>query len=410
MKSVLILSKWNDSGSVAVAVEQLRARGLRSVLVSPFPVDRDRDRDRDKCDDHILMDWDSGDPSTLITQLDRRDIVPIAVINIFEALVPWQAAIAAHYDLPGAGAGLDVLASKTLVRKHMRTLGLSAVRFSGAPEEVDFFPAIVKPARGTSSSWLVRRVDNPAELLAYQRHLAERGLADTELIIEEYLPGTEFYLDGPVVGGRFHPVLTAEKLDHDDTRHHDAGLNVHPPQHDHVRDGVRALSETIDTLCADLRLDQLWLHIEGRTTVDGRTELIEINPRPGGGMVPTAIRELSGVDPIEAVIAMSLGEFSVTPQRPNRPRDRAVIGWVDVEADELGTVQISTREDDLRTLPGFVGAEILNGYQITSLEKENFFLCFAIAADSLSQLRTRAETVLSKVDYRIAAQLEAPPV
>ncbi|MGH3767187.1 MAG: ATP-grasp domain-containing protein [Pseudonocardiaceae bacterium] len=399
MKSVLILSKWN-AGGVALAVEQLRARGLRSVLISERP----DNRNRDKCDDHVLLDWDSEDLPTLITRLDQRDIVPIAVVNMIEPLIPWQDAIAAHYDLPGVGAGLNVLASKALVRDHMRALGLSAIRFCGDPAEVDFFPAIVKPSRESAASWLVRRVDSPAELLAYQRHLAELGVADTELIIEEYLPGTEFSVDGPVAGGRFHPVLAVERPEHDDTRHHNAGLQIHPPQQDHVRDGVRALSEMIDTLCTDLHIDQLWLHVEGRVDEDGRTEIIEINPRPAGGMYSAVIHETSGIDPIEAFISMSLGEFTFTPERLGPLRDRPIIGLFDVEADELGIVEISTTEDDLRALPDVINAEVINGYQISSLEKENFFIRFAITADSVSQLRARTATILSTLDYRITAQ------
>lgn len=402
VKSVLILSKWNNSTSVTLAVEQVRTRGLRPVLISAFP----DDRNRDKCDDHVLLDWDSEDLPTLITRLDRRGIVPIAVVNLVEPLILWQVAIATHYGLPGADAGRNVLASKTLVRDHMRALGLSTIRFCGDPTEVDFFPAIVKPSRESSASWLVRRVDGPAELLAYQRDLAERGFADTELIIEEYLPGTEFSVDGPIVGGRFYPVLAVEKPDHDETRHHDAGLLVHPPQQDHVRDGVRVLSETIGTLCADLRLDQLWLHVEGRTTEDGRTELVEINPRPGGGTYPAVTRETSGIDPIEAFISMSLGEFTFTPERSGPLRDRPIVGMVDVEAFELGIVEISTTEDDLRALPGVITAKVINGFQVSSLEKENSFLDFAVTAESLSQLRARAATVLSALDYRITAQPE----
>lgn len=397
VKSVLVLSKWNNSTSVALVVERLRGRGLRPVLVSAFP----NDRNRDKCDDHVLLDWDSEDLPMLLTRIHRRGIDPIAVVNMVEPLIPWQIALATHYGLPGAEAGRNVLLSKALVRDLMRELGLSTIRFRGDPAEVDFFPAIVKPSRVSSASWQVRRVDGPAELLAYQHHLADCGLADLELIIEEYLPGTEFSVDGPVVGGRFHPILAVEKPDHDDSRHHDAGILLHPPQQDHVRDGVRALSETIGTLCADLRLDQLWLHVEGRTTEDGRTELIEINPRPGGGMYPTAIREASGIDPIEAVISMSLGDFTFTPERLGPPRERPIIGWVDVEADELGIVEISTTEDDLRALPGVINAEVINNFQVSSLEMENFFLSFAITAESLSQLRARAATVLSTLDYRV---------
>jgi hypothetical protein len=321
-------------------------------------------------------------------------------------LIPWQIVIATHYGLPGADAFRNLLASKVLVRDHMRALGLSAIRFCGDPADVDFFPAIVKPSRESSASWLVRRVDSPAELSAYQRHLAERGLAETELIIEEYLPGTEFSLDGPAVGGRFYPVMAIEMTDHDNTRHHNAGLQIHPPQQDHVRDGVRALIETIDVLCADLRLDQIWLHVEARTADGGRAELIEINPRPGGGMYTTAIRETSGIDPMDALISMSLGQFTVTPELLGPLPDRPIMAMVDVEAEELGIVEIGTTADDIRALPGVVDANVINGFQLSSLEKENFFVCFALTADSVSQLRARAATVLSALEYRIRAQPE----
>lgn len=390
MKSVLILSKWN-AGAVALAAEQLRARGLRPVLISEIP----GTPNREKCDDHVVVDWDRENLSTLITRLDRRGIVPIAVVNLIEPLLPWQGGLVAHYDLPGVGAGIDVLASKTLVRERMRALGLSTISFCDDPAEADFFPAIVKPSRDSTASRLVRRVDSPAELLAYRRHLVARGFVDTEMIIEEYLPGVEFSVDGPVVDGRFHPVLAVEKPDHDNVRHHDAGLRIHPPQSDHVRDGVRVLSEMTSALCSDLRLDQLWLHIEGRVDDDGRTELVEINPRFGGGMYPTAIQEISGIDPAEAVVSMSLGEFTL--DRLGSLRDRTIIGWVDVEAEELGRVEISATEDDLCELPGVIKAVVVDGYQVSDLEQENYFLRFAITADSVGQLRARAANVLSAV-------------
>jgi hypothetical protein len=399
VKSVLVLSKWSNSSSVGHAVEQVRARGLRPVLLSASP----DDLNRDKCDDHVVVDWDSEDPTALISRIDQRGIVPVAVLNMVEPLIPWQIAVAGHYGLPGADPARGVLLSKTLVRERMRALGLSAIRFRGDPAEVDFFPAIVKPARESAASWLVRRVDDPAGLLAYRQLLTRLGVADTELIIEEYLPGTEFSVDGPVVAGRFHPVMAVERPEHDNGRHHNAGLQIQPPQQDHVRAGVRALTGMLDALCADLRIDQLWMHVEGRVDQDGRTEVIEINPRPAGGMYSAAIREISGIDPIEAFTSMSLGEFAFAPGRVDPLHDRPIIGFFDVEAHELGVVEITTTADDLRALPGVIDAEVLDGYRISSLEKENFFIRFAFTADSVDQLRDRTTAILDTLDYRVTA-------
>ncbi|AUG80391.1 Phosphoribosylglycinamide synthetase [Kitasatospora sp. MMS16-BH015] len=399
MKSVLILSKWN-AGGVAGAVERLRARDLRPVLVTELP----DSRHRSICDDHVVVDWDTEDLAALVARLDERGIVPTAIINMVEVLIPWQTGLAVHYDLPGASAARDVLASKTSVRERMRALGVSTVAFSSDPAQVDFYPAIAKPARESSGSWLVRRVNGPEELQAYQRHLAEIGCADTELIIEEFLEGTEFTADGPVVGGRFHPVLAVERPEHDDIRHHNAGLQVYPPQSDHVINGVQALRAKIDALCADLGIEQGWLHIEARADEAGRTELIEINPRPAGGMYDAVIREVSGIDPVEAFVAITLGEFAFSPEaeRPAPAPDRAFIGMYDVEAEELGTVRTGITADEMRALPGVLDAEVTDGYEITTLDKENFFIRFAFTAESLSALRARMTSLLAEIDgYRV---------
>lgn len=396
MQSVLILGKQHFGG-VALVADHLRARGLRSVLVSDL-ADHPH---RDACDDHVVFDWSSEDLPALTTRLAERGVEPGTVVNLLESLTPWQTAIAGHYGLPGAGESRQVLFSKALVRERMRALGLSAMRFCADPAAVDFFPAIVKPSRASGGSRLVSRVDGPQELRAYLRRLAEAGLADTELIVEEYLPGTEFSVDGPFVGGRFHPLLVVEKPEHDDIRHHDAGLEFHPPEQDHVREGARVLCERIGTLCTALGLDQLWLHIEGRAAPDGRTELVEINPRPGGGMIATALRETIGVDPIGAFVAMALGDFTL--EQPSTLGEPPIVGWIDLEADALGTVEVATTEAELRELPGVIGARIIDGYRITDLERENFFLCFAVTADSMSRLRERAQSVLNRIDYRITA-------
>ncbi|MBB0242818.1 ATP-grasp domain-containing protein [Streptomyces alkaliphilus] len=396
MKSVLVLS-WIAIGNVPAAVAELRARDLRPVLVSGLP----DDPHAGLCDDHIVFDWDSEELSALTARIGERGIEPIAVVNMVEKLIEWSIALTTHYGLPGGGAGRAVLASKTLVREHMRALGLSDIKFSGDPRSVDFFPAIVKPARESAASYMVQRVDDRDELLAYLKHLEESGAGDVELIAEEFVPGTEFSVDGPVLNGRFHPLLAIEKADHNDAKHHDAGLSFHPPRQSHVRDGVRALCEAINTLCADRGLDQIWLHFEGRSSRDGRTELVEINPRAGGFHtgVPASIQALYGIDVIAAVVSMALGEYA--PQELGPMREQPMFGNVELEAEEIGTVEAVTTEADLLALPGIISVRLSDGYRVTQLNKENFFLSLTLTADSVEELREHATKALDTFEYRV---------
>ncbi|MFE0704988.1 acetyl-CoA carboxylase biotin carboxylase subunit family protein [Streptomyces sp. NPDC058872] len=396
MKSVLVLS-WIAIGNVPAAVAELRARDLRPVLVSNLP----DDPNAGLCDDHIVFDWDSEELSALTARVAERGIEPIAVVSMVEKLVEWSVALTTHYGLPGGGASRAVLASKTLVRERMRALGLSELKYSDDPRSVDFFPAIIKPTRESAASYLVKRVDDRRELLAYLKDLEESGAGDVELIAEEFVAGTEYSVDGPVLNGRFHPLLAVEKADYDYAKNHDAGLSFHPPQQSHVRDGVRALCESINTLCADQGLDQVWLHFEGRSSEEGRTELIEINPRPGGFHtgIPASIQNLYGIDVIATVVSMALGEYA--PQDLGPMLEQPIFGNVELEAEELGTVEAVTTEEDLLALPGVISVRLFDGYRVTQLNKENFFLSLTMTADSVEQMRKQAATVLDTFEYSV---------
>lgn len=396
MKSVLIFS-WFTIGSVDLVVNELRRRNLRTVLVSELP----DDPNTPLCDDHVLFDWDSEDVPTLAARLDQRGIEPIAVVNMVDKLIATHRALAAHYDLPGGDSGRDVLASKVLVRDHIRTLGLSTIRYTSDPDAVDFFPAIIKPAQVSMASFMVGRVDSPAEVNAYRQHLTERGFGDTKLIIEEYLPGIEFSLDGPVVNGHFYPLLTCEKRDHDEIRHHDGtGLKFHPPQQENVRDSVQALGDIMNTFCGDLCLDQIWLNVEGRVTADNRMELIEINPRPGGTIMPL-IYAASGIEPIGAFISMVLGEFKLEQVKPLHTKP--ILGMFLLESEEIGTIKFRTTADELRALPGVLDVLMTDGYKNFDMDKENYFLKIALEGDSEAELRASVAAIRETLDYQITA-------
>lgn len=190
----MLIPSWITLGNVPAVARELRARDLRPVLVSNLP----DDPGTGFCDDHVVFDRDGEETSALVARIDERGFEPIAVVSMVEKLMEWNLALTTHYGLPGGDAGRSVLASKSLVREHMRALGLSDLRFSGDPRSVDFFPAIVKPARESSASYLVKQVNDREELLAYLKHLEESGAGGVELIAEEFVPGTEFFVDGPV--------------------------------------------------------------------------------------------------------------------------------------------------------------------------------------------------------------------
>ncbi|MFD5146103.1 acetyl-CoA carboxylase biotin carboxylase subunit family protein [Streptomyces sp. NPDC058401] len=402
---VLVLSK-REAGGVGLIGTQLRRLGLRPVLVSALP----DDRYRAYCDEHVLLDWDTESLEDLLLRLKERGIEPVAVVNLVEPLIPWQIALAEQFGLPGASSGLAVLLSKLLVRRQMRESGLSPMRFTGGPaarlteDELaeggpTFFPAIAKPSQDSGGSRWVRRVDSPEELAAYQRELTEAGLSAMEIVVEEYLEGTEFSVDGPVLRGGFTPLFVVEKPFHDEQRHHDSGIRVSPPQNARVAAAVGAFGPVLDALCTDLGLDRCWLHVEGRVLRDGTVGLIEINPRPGGGMYQSATIRTCGIDPVGTAVLMALPGFDPGTLGSVR-RSTETVGLLDIETTRTGRVRVETPEAELKALPGVLDC-YLDEDDFTSAHEENFFAGFLLGGEDLPELQEAERRVRATLRYTV---------
>ncbi|WP_316771654.1 ATP-grasp domain-containing protein [Streptomyces sasae] len=407
-QDVLILSKRN-AGGVRYAAAAVRAQGYRPVLVSAL-VD---DFNRESCDDHIVIDWDGPDPDTALAELDEllttRGVKPVGVVNMVEPLIPWQIRIAQRYGLRGAESGRGVLLSKASVRRVMAEKGLSSLPWVAGPAAeldvtaVDFFPAVAKPSKESGSSRLVRRVDNADQLKAHLDAIAKELGPQTEVVVEGFIDGLEFSVDGPVHQGHFEGLVAFEKTEHDEKLLHDAGVSVCPPQNPQVVSGLANLVKTVGLICRHLGLDQAWLHVEGRALPNGTAELVEINPRPGGGMHLAAIRHMTGIDPVSALTQMALPDGWEPPaEGPVRSAEsRRLLGMVPVNAREVGRIVSNTTREDLVALPGVLHGYVFDGFPVVSLDRENFIAQALLTADDVPGLRAVADTVLATVRFRI---------
>ncbi|MDI5963272.1 ATP-grasp domain-containing protein [Streptantibioticus silvisoli] len=399
---VLIFSK-RFIGGVRTVAQILTESGRRPVLVSDEPADVNRDA----CAAHIVVDWDADDLEQLVKAVDAAGVVPSAVVNFVEPLIGWQIRVTRHYGLPGGEAGREILLSKAKVREEMRRLGLSGVRFAAGPVGsldarcVTGYPVIVKPAQDSGSSRLVRRADDAAQLDAHLREIGESAGAGLHVIVEQYVEGTEFSMDGPVTAGRFHALLVVEKTEHDERRHHDAGLRITPPPSEHVRRGAQELAGRITALCGGSEITSGWLHVEGRAARDGSVELIEINPRPGGGLHRAATIRTCGVDPIHASVLMALGvdePMDGAAGLADRTRSDELLALLPFEADRTGVLVSATPLDELKRIPGVVDGYQFENFRVTSMDQENFFTETLITADSvegLSEVARRVEAAFT---------------
>ncbi|MFJ2707688.1 acetyl-CoA carboxylase biotin carboxylase subunit family protein [Streptomyces sp. NPDC087428] len=407
-RDALILSQWN-TGGVRLAAEALRAEGYRPVLVSALA----DDRNRDACAAHLLIDWDAADPDAELGRLEAAltaaGVRPVAVVNMMEALIPWQVRLSRHFGLPGGEASREVLLSKAELRQAMAAAGLSKLPWLAGsaaaldPAAVDFFPAVAKPSRQSGASRHVRLVRDAASLRAHLAAIGDALGPGTEVIVEQFIDGPEFSVDGPVTDGRFHGLVVFEKTEHDEELLHDAGLSVSPPQDPVVVSGAQRLTGAVSEMCRHIGFTSGWLHVEGRALPDGTAELVEINPRPGGGTHVPAIRHLTGIDPVSALVRMALPEGwelpADGPQGPAQGRD--LVGSVPVDARAVGRVSARADRDELLAVPGVFDGYVVDGYRVESLDAENFFAQAVFTAADVAGLRAVADEVRRVVRFDV---------
>ena len=389
-------------GGVRDVAAALRMLSLQSVLVSALP----DDRNQNLCNAHVVTDWEADLP-TVTRSIEQKGVMPIAVINFVEPLIPWQCDLLEHYGLPGSTRGLRVLASKLETRRALLDVGVTSIAFGGGrlgdltSADVAKYPVIVKPSRDSGGSRSVMRADSPAQFEACLATLLTQLAADTEIVVEEFIDGIESSMDGPVLDGAFHPLLHVEKIDHDDIRHHDAGLLVSPPVSTLVQGAAATIAKMIDRLSESLALDGLWLHVEARTRADGSTEILEINPRPGGRLYRQAVMHTTNIDPVDLAVRMAVAG----QDRQFHPAEHPgkLVGMVVFEAAAIGKVSFEATAEDLKALPGVLDAYVLDGISITSLSVENNVAEALIEGADLEELRTVERAVRRVLRHSISS-------
>jgi biotin carboxylase len=186
------------------------------------------------------------------------------------------------------------------------------------------FPCVIKPL-GLSGSRGVIRADTMDALeaaFARIRALLKRvdvrasrtGLED-EALVEGFIPGREYAIEGVLTGGRLHVFAVFDKPDPLDGPFFEETIYVTPSWLD------RGDSEDLTSLVADgahaLGLTQGPIHAECRIGTEG-AYILEIAARPIGGLCSRALRFEGDRSLEEILLAHALGEDVSRCRRESR--------------------------------------------------------------------------------------------
>ena len=275
-----------------------------------------------------FLTLDFTDPAACVAHASafHRDHRIDAVFGIDDRTAIVAAYISDALNLSGNPVGaVEAAGDKSRQRELLARAGVPSPRFechesseSKPASSTIPFPAILKPV-SLSASRGVMRVDDRASLVAGLERLGtilqEAAPPDERsFLIEEFVPGREYALEGLLEDGRLTPLALFDKPDPLEGPFFAETIYLTPSRSpDHVQ---QALVSTAQAACSALGLIRGPVHIELRYNEAGPW-LVELAARPIGGRCGEVLRfGTSGEDSLETILlAHALGQLDRIPER-----------------------------------------------------------------------------------------------
>jgi glutathione synthase/RimK-type ligase-like ATP-grasp enzyme len=180
-------------------------------------------------------------------------------------------------------------ANKLLARERFRAYGMRVPEFqrmspAGSPVAEVGFPCVLKPLDSSASRGVIR-ANNPGEFREAAARIAR--MQDGDILVEDYIPGSEFALEGVVTAGTLQTLALFDKPDPLEGPYFEETIYVTPSrQPARVQLQIR---ETAQTAVAALGLTDGPVHAEMRVN-DRGVWILEAAARPIGGLCSRVLR------------------------------------------------------------------------------------------------------------------------
>jgi biotin carboxylase len=260
---------------------------------------------------------DPGDVYKAVSRLHAA-IGLKAIVPGFEYVVDVTAAVAERMGLPGLPVqAARCTRNKLSIRHAMRYRGLAGPAYAAitGPEDLESaaahvgFPAVLKPVDG-SGSLMVRRVDDIKELRNAYRKMTQQRLVDMGrtvgmcAMLESYIAGREFSIEGVVNSDGPHVVAVTEKLLGPEPYFVEMG---HVVEADIRADERAALVAYVTNAVRAIGLTLGVFHAEARLSDSGPV-LMEIAARLGGDRIYRLVELAKSISLPELMIRSYCGE------------------------------------------------------------------------------------------------------
>jgi len=302
--------------------------------------------------------------AAVVAAARERSIDGLLVVGDRPTLI--AARVARALGLPGHSPdGAAAARHKRTTRERLRDAALPVPWFHPASVGDDArqlaaavsFPCVVKPV-ALSGSRGVMRVNSPAELLAAVERLrallllpdirAERNAAHDAMLVEAFIPGREYALEGLMHHGALVPLAIFDKPDPLDGPFFEETIYLTPSSA--PPDVHSAIIDTVARAAEAIGLHHGPIHAECRVNAAG-VFVLEVAARPIGGLCARALR----FDRQETSESCALEELLLRHALGESPdgwrREREASGVMMVPIPRRGVLRGVDGVDDARQVP-----------------------------------------------------------
>ena len=377
-------------------IEYLHQHSYQVTVVNPYP----DSPGMLKADDHIVLDvrekemiWKTIQENHLRYDLVTTDQSDVSVETV--------AFIADKLGVPGNP--IDVVtkySNKYLSRQYAQSVGVPVPQFTSVStfEEIERFiqqvgtPLIIKPCDSQSSKGIhkIEKNTTPEQLKEYLKDALQYSFVG-KAILEQFVEGTEFTVDGFCANGK-HQVLAISRK-----KHFKMGVASALTYPANLPEDIESRLIAVD----NAYVEQSGLHF-GPTHAEyiinektGEFYLVEIACRGGGSRISSDIvKWVSDFDVYEALLQCLEGKESLIDMKVVTPMHRSA----ELHFFDFGTGVITSIQglDKLSHLEGVIAADFpyKEGDRIQSCQNDSSRQGYVIVfAENETQLQERLENI-----------------
>ena len=310
----------------------------------------------------VTLDLSEPDRAAAQARAFAREHPLQGVVGVDDDTAVVAAAIATALGLRGN----DVAAARAARDKHeqrtsLATAGVPVPHFRLFPVDEDPrrlaagvpYPCVLKPLRLAASRGVIR-ADTPEDFVAaferVKRILEQAGCASRSILVEDFVPGREYALEGLLLAGELRVLALFDKPDPLDGPYFEETIYVTPSRL--PAEEQRAVAACAGRAAAALGLREGPVHAELRVNGSGPW-LIELAARPIGGRCSGALRFGTGGSGLgtwasleEIIVRHALGM-----QIPSLERESQASGVMMIPVPGAGVLREVRGVDEARGLP-----------------------------------------------------------